>query len=221
VPDTPYPLGRLREHDPRSRAYPFAAPARLELPKYSWTWSRRAPIFDQGSLGSCTGQAAAGWLGSDARGQRGNAHADQALAVSLYSEATRLDQWDGAYEPDDTGSSGVAVCKAMRNRQQITTYRHAFTFNAVLSALLKGPVLVGVPWLGDMFWPLDSGYLKCTGQEEGGHEFLIRGADPRRKHVLADNSWSTDWGRKGRFWLHWADLEMLLGRDGDCTVPVR
>jgi len=160
----------------------------------------------------------AGWLGSN---PRGNPKADQVLAVALYSEATRLDQWDGTYLPDDTGSSGLAVAKAAQRRGLITSYRHAFSFGAVLDALSRSPIIVGTNWLGDMYSPEPSGYLRCTGEVVGGHEYLIRGVDPRKRHVLCDNSWSASWGRKGRFWLHWADLEALLADGGDATIPIR
>lgn len=209
-----FPLGRLREHDPRSRAFAFS-PATLTLPAYSVTHTRRVPIFDQGSLGSCTGNAAAGWLGSD---PHGTAKADEALAVSLYSEATRLDGFDGEYPPDDSGSSGNAVAKALKRRGLITRYEHAFSFRAALAAIVVAPVIVGVPWYENMFEPLDSGYVEIGGDVVGGHEFLIRGIDPRRQHVLCDNSWSTAWGRRGRFWLRFATLERLLAEQGDCTI---
>ncbi len=215
---TPYPLGRHVEHDPRSRGFAYLPPAKLTLTR-SLTWPRRAPILDQGQLGSCTGNAMAGWLGTDPHGT--SKGIDEPLAVSLYSDATRLDPYPGAYPPEDTGSSGLAVCKAAQNRGLLTSYRHAFDFAATLDALTHGPIIVGVPWYESMFTPQASGYLTISGSVVGGHEFLIRGIDPRKKHVLADNSWGYDWGRKGRFWLHWADLERLLSEDGDATVPQR
>lgn len=213
-----YPLGRLTEHDPRSRAFPFTATA--PLPERSWTWVRRVPIFDQGNLGSCTGMAAVGWVGTDPHPAA--PLADEKLAVSIYSQATHLDAFPGAYPPDDTGSSGLAVAKALKRRGLITSYRHAFSFRGLLGALVRGPVIVGIPWHEAMFAPPEGGgYLTVAGDVVGGHEVLVRGVDPRRRHVLCDNSWGLGWGRNGRFWLRWDDLERLLDEDGDATVLVR
>lgn len=212
----PYPLGRHVEHDPRSRRFSFEAAT--ALPNYSVTHPRRTPIFDQGNLGSCTGMAMAGWLGTD---PAGDSTASYSLAVELYSEATRLDIWDGEWPPDDTGSSGNAVAKAARNRGLISGWQHAFTFDVVLAAVVTAPIIVGVPWHEPMFYPLESGYLDCGGDVVGGHEVLIRGIDPRKRHVLADNSWGTSWGRDGRFWLRFDDLERLLADDGDATMMQR
>lgn len=212
---TPFPLGRLVEHDERSRGFAFEAPAKL--PTYSKTWRRRAPIFNQ-TGSSCTGNALAGWIGTDSRGQ---ADADDALAMRLYTWATNNDQWPGGMPEEDTGSSGLAVCKAGVKFGYLSGYRHAFSFDALLAALYTSAVIVGTVWRGDMFRPLESGYLKCTGQIEGAHEYLIRGVDPRKKHLLCDQTWGGSWGRKGRFWLHFGDMENLLAENGDCTVPIR
>lgn len=216
MPVTPYPLGRRQEHDPVSRGFAVAPPAKASTRPV--TWPRHAPILDQGNLGSCTGNALAGWLGTDPHAIQG---VDEGLAVSLYSAATSLDAYPGAWPPDDTGSSGLAVCKAARRRGLIRSYRHAFGFDAAIGALQSGPIIVGTPWYESMFDPQPGGYLTITGDVVGGHEYLIRGVSHSKKHVLCDNSWGYDWGRAGRFWLHFADLERLLGEGGDATVPAR
>lgn len=220
---TPHPLGRRREHDDRSRAFAFT-PASLTLPAYSVTHPRMVPIFDQGrqgpggtGLGSCTANAGMGWAGSQPRAS----HVSEAEVVPFYSEVTRLDQFPGQWEPDDTGSSGLAVAKALKRRGWITRYEHAFSFRAALAAIVRAPVIIGVPWYENMFEPLDSGYVEIGGDVVGGHEVLVRGIDPRRQHVLCDNSWSTSWGRRGRFWLRFATLERLLAEDGDATIMLR
>lgn len=229
--DRVFPLGRKVEHDPASRRYAVQAPK--EMPAYSVTWPRRVPILDQGNLGSCTGNAMAAWLATDSKAHSGRSTVevngqrlpvDEALAVQLYSDATRLDIWDGAYPPDDTGSSGNAVAKAARNLGLITGWKHAFGLDAALGALFDGPILIGIPWRANMYRPLDSGYLDCTGEDVGGHELIARAIDPRKKHIMGDQSWGLPWGRPanpdGRWWMHWDDFEDLLAHNGDVTIPI-
>jgi hypothetical protein len=215
-------LGRLVEHDPRSRAFAFT-PETTALPAHSVTHPRRVPIFNQDlhgpdrrGLGDCTANAGIGWAGTDPH-HRAVSEAD---VVPFYSEVTASDEFDGQWPPDDTGSSGLAVAKALKRRGWITRYEHAFTFQAALAAIATAPVIVGVPWYSGMFTPDEHGYVTISGDYlNEGHEFLIRGIDPRKQHVLCDNSWGYEWGgHRGRFWLRFATLERLLGEDGDCTV---
>lgn len=123
-PDNPHRLGRNLNHDPRSRAFAFRAAPDTPLP--SVHWDRAVPIFDQGDLGSCTGNAAAGWLATANALRPGLEQAalikgikepvDEAAAVWLYENATAIDPYDGHYPPDDTGSDGLSVTKVLRAR---------------------------------------------------------------------------------------------------------
>src|SRR5664279_6133727 len=145
---SPYPLGRKVHHDPRSLAFPVAGLPISSLK--SVHWQRRAPIFDQGNLGSCVGNAAAGWVGTDNAQRQGfvveeGQAVDEALAVSLYSQATKIDGDPGVYPPDDTGTSGLAAAKVLKARKLVAKYHHAFSLQACLTALQSGPVLLGVP----------------------------------------------------------------------------
>ena len=56
---TLFALGRHVNHDPRSRRFAFRAQQATLAPVFH---ERHVPIFDQGSLGSCTGNAALGIL---------------------------------------------------------------------------------------------------------------------------------------------------------------
>lgn len=106
-------LGRHVEHDPRSRDYAYEATTTTLV---AVTHKRHGSIFDQGQLGSCTGNAAAGAKNTEPMYHSGSAHIlYETGAVDIYSLATRLDGvTDGYYPPTDTGSSGLAVAKAMK-----------------------------------------------------------------------------------------------------------
>lgn len=46
-------------------------------------WERRVPIWDQGGIGSCTGHAMAGLIGTDGLGRTGRDDVTEALALEL------------------------------------------------------------------------------------------------------------------------------------------
>jgi hypothetical protein len=211
-----YTLGRLVEHDPRARNYVAA----IDKPR-TVTWEHDAPVLDQGDVGACTGNALAQWLNTSHGMARPNPRVlveDDAL--TLYRLATRLDGVPGQYPPTDTGSSGGAVCKAGVQLGYLTAYRWTFSFMAFLGALAKSPLIVGTEWYEGMFTPNPQGFIRPTGQVAGGHEYLILGCDVDRKTVTLLNSWSDKWGQNGRAHISWADMALLLARQGDVKVPI-
>jgi len=218
-------LGRHRLHDSRSRR--FAAPEVDPATLHSIRHEIKVPILNQGNVGSCTGHAITANMGGTAFWTAARefipttereAHE---YAVSVYSDATRLDPWEGQYLPDDTGSDGLSVAKAMHNRGLISGYQHAFSLNAALTALASQPVIVGTAWLSSMYSPdRRDGKLIVQGYEDGGHEYCLDELDVERKRVWVRNSWGLDWGIGGRAWMSWADLGKLLANYGDCTILV-
>lgn len=209
-------LGRFVQHDDRSRDYPAALADSL----HSVQWARRSPILDQGNLGSCTGNAAAGWLATDTATRKGHTDVTEKLAVDIYSKATHLDRVPGVFPPTDTGSSGLAVAKALVALGLTAgPYRHAFGLTHALQALQTGPVLVGITWLTGCDTPDKSGRVKYAGTVRGGHEILADQIDVERGLIWFANSWSTAWGVSGRFCMTWADFGKALAHQGDVTVP--
>lgn len=215
-------LGRIVNHDPKSRAYEAV---RSEVRKV--LWAHRAPVLDQGQLGSCTGNALTQLLNTtravkarlaDTKSRR---FLTEQTAVALYSRATVLDDIGGHYPPTDTGSSGLAVCKAGVEAGYFTQYRHAFGYDQFTGAIQLSPVITGTPWYAGMFTPDENGYVWPTGRVAGGHEYLILGFDPAGKgKVTMLNSWSASWGRKGRAYMRGDVYAELLSQQGDVTVPV-
>src|SRR3982750_980861 len=105
-------LGRHVEHDPRSRDYDITRTAPVDIRPVDW--ARHSPILDQGQLGSCAGNAMAGWLACEPHctNEREGGRWAEGEAVELYSLATQMDPYPGVFPPDDTGTSGNAVAKA-------------------------------------------------------------------------------------------------------------
>lgn len=214
-------LGRHVEHDPRSRAYAFGAvmaPSSMR----SVVHRRWGHIFDQGDLGSCTGNAAAGAANCRPLHHLGTKTLKEADAVDLYSLATQLDGFDGEYPPEDTGSSGLAVAQALTQKGLIDGYQHAFGIAEALTALQIKPVITGIDWLEGFDTPSATGLVEIAGQVRGGHEFLVRGFEWHGtvldSVVGCDNSWGETYGHKGTFRMRVRDWSEMLDRSGDVTI---
>jgi hypothetical protein len=211
-----YRLGRHIEHDPLSRNFP-AAVAPIADVKHV----RHGAPFDQGELGSCTGNAMAGAL-MTAPYYEATRILNEASAVLLYEQATHLDTVPGSYPPDDTGSSGLAVAKAAKREGFITSYAHAFGLQHALGALTIAPVIAGISWYTSFDTPLPTGECPLTPDAtvRGGHEVELFGLDVENSQIWAYQSWGPSWGGlgNGTFWFSYATFEQLLADKGDVTA---
>jgi hypothetical protein len=223
-------LGRHVRHDPRSLAYQVPAQSTGTLKSVRHT--RQIPVLDQGNLGSCTGNATEGALGTSPFFEAipktvlgrptGNAQVDEDQAIALYSAATVLDSYSGSYPPSDTGSDGLSVAKAAKAAGLISGYRHATSLDATLAALAAQPVITGVNWYDSFDQPDANGLIAIASgaQVRGGHEFVLDELNVEKQLVGFTNSWGTGWGANGRGYLSWSDFDQLLGEQGDVTVFV-
>lgn len=216
-----YQLGRHVEHDPRSRNFAYRVAAARP---HTRLWDHHGPVLDQGDIGACTGFALAQWANTAVAQQDPAGPArwlDGADALDLYSRATHLDGIDGVYPPTDTGSSGLAACKAGVRRGLLDRYEHVFSFDGLLMALQHTPVIAGTSWTESMFAPRGTmNALTITGEPIGGHEYLILGADFDTGYITILNSWGPEWGENGRARIHFTDYSLLLHYHGDVTVPI-
>ncbi|MEV5944831.1 C1 family peptidase [Streptomyces sp. NPDC051994] len=233
-------FGRHVEHDPRSLEYAHGVLPETAIKSVAWT--RRAPVLDQGQLGSCTANAGTGLLVTDssarpgltsvtisvaaARASKGifapGVYApDEDFAVRLYSLATLLDSISGHYPPTDTGSSGLGVAKALKALGLATSYSHAFSLAALTSALQHGPVMIGIVWLNSMFDPDGDGRIPVDQASgvAGGHEIELNQYDASTGDYWITNSWGSGWGIDGHAYLTTPDLRWLLAQQGDVTIP--
>jgi hypothetical protein len=213
-------LGRHVEHDPRSRQFAYTATTATLT---SARWARHAPVWNQGNLGSCTGNALVGALSCDPfYPTLPGLTATEELAVAVYSDATRVDPFPGEWPPTDTGSSGLAVAKVAQRRGWISAYQHAFDNNAALTALTRGPVIAGINWYSSFDTPGPDGRVVITraAYVRGGHEVCLDEVDAARSRVWFTNSWGPSWGVHGRAWMSFATFARLLREDGDVTILV-
>ncbi len=211
-------LGRHIEHDERSKAYAFDTSG---LVLASVRHPRHIPVLDQGNLGSCTGNAAVGALGTEPFvGSLDEKMLDEPYAVGIYSDATKADGIRGKYPPTDTGSSGLAVANVCQKRGLVAGYQHTFSLEDALKALTVTPVLAGVGWYSGFDSPDSADIVSISGSIRGGHEFVLDEIQLEARLVGATNSWGTAYGDKGRMYFSFADFERLLGERGDITVLI-
>ena len=226
-------LGRNMWLDGRSLAHMVENGVEaMSKPIGSKEWERVIVILDQGNLGSCSGNAGTGALGTqpfyDAAGKSvlpaaADASALEAFAVQLYSDATVVDGYPGTYPPDDTGSSGLAICKVLKKRGTIRGFTWARSAYGFLQLLQRGPVLQGMPWHEAFFQPDANGFIDAdpswpSSKVAGGHEVEAIGVEVDAKDafnsvVLYANSWGTTWGDAGRFRMRLRTYEQLTGVD--------
>lgn len=226
-------LGRNLWLDARSLAHMVENNVQeMGQPLKSRQWERVLAVLDQGQLGSCTGNAGTGALGTqpfyDAVGRTvlpapGDAAAAEDYAVQLYKDATVVDGYPGIYPPDDTGSSGLAICKVLASRGTIAGYRWARTAYGFLRLLQNGPVLQGMPWHNAFFTPDPNGFIDSdpnwsSSGLAGGHEVEavaveLDTADAFSSVITYVNSWGAGWGDSGRFRMRLRTYEQLNGID--------
>jgi hypothetical protein len=234
-------LTRLPEFDPRSLDFPMAevldepgpflaamGAVAPEIPKQykdrSYTWSIETR-FDQGAQPSCVGHAWGQELVARPVVIQG---ITQPFCHWLYKTSQRYDAWAGeAY----AGTSTLAGAKVLQKRPPamnegrglIAEYRWIFGDMAELIRTLGywGPVVAGSWWTMDMYEPDADGYIHPTGDDAGGHCYLINGNSMQRKAVRIANSWGTGWGEGGDAWMKWDEFEALIMREGELCVPIR
>ena len=119
----------------------------------------------------------------------------------------------------DTGSSGLAACKAAQQLGLITSYAHAFGVDHLAAALQFGPAMLGINWYEGMFYPDANAVVHPTGQIAGGHEFLCVGVNMAHRYFTCLNSWGPTWGNAGKFRITWDDMNTLLNQQGDVIQP--
>jgi hypothetical protein len=215
-------LGRNVYHDSRNLSYPWQRNLPPELLS-SKRWDRHGGILDQADLGSCVGNAQVGALECDpcfAALPAGHPDLDEPLAVRVYSVATSLDSFPGAFPPDDTGSDGPDGAKAARQLGLISGYLHCLSLADVLDALQLHPACVGMNWYEGFDSPDSNGYVSISGSVRGGHEVLCRGLDVSSRRLYFDNSWGPDWGNAGSFSMSYDTLDRLLHEQGDATISL-
>lgn len=212
-------FNRIPEFDEQSRQYPARALVAPSVGPRSYTWGV-PPLdgsrpLDQGSEGACVGFA---WAHEAAARPVVRNDADEALALQVYREAQKIDQWAGE---NYQGTSVLAGAKTMQRLGYLGEYRWAFGLEEALTVVSRyGPAVLGIPWYSSMY-ETEKGWIRVDGEQVGGHAILLHGVNVRGQYARLYNSWGPDWSPAGSGKISFADLGRLLREDGECCVPVR
>lgn len=202
-------LGRLPAIDERDNLHLMTIAPTQRVRQFWIT----GPILDQDGIGACVGFGWKQFLQTIPRrtlvGPSG---------FDIYYAAQKIDEWPGeSYE----GSSVRAGAKVLQAMGYLSEYLWAPSILAVKNWVLqRGPVVVGTNWYTGMFATNKDGFVSITGQVEGGHCYLINGYSTAQNAFQCTNSWSKNWGRNGKFWIHYNVMNLLLfGEGGEaCTT---
>ena len=188
-------------------------------------------VYNQGRIGSCTANSAGSMYSWVVRSQSGQTIVPSRLflyyntrlsqgtvgfdsGASLRATMTSLKgqgvcpetMWPYLYENlfqkpgDDCYTDGL-------NRQALSYASVPISLVSMKNILVNRPFIIGILVYSSFFHP----NVARTGQVPvpnvrnetlmGGHAILVMGYDDRKKSFYCRNSWGTDWGLKGDFYL--------------------
>lgn len=186
----------------------------LTKPKRTHTWSART-VLDQGPDGACVGFGCADYCQCTPLPQPGTN--TNATGFRMYHEAQDRDEWPGH---DYEGSSLLGGMKALLFEKRISGYLWLTTVDEIALAIgYVSPVPIAVGWHQDMMSTDADGYVHATGPTVGGHCVCLVGYDVKLKRFKGIQSWGPDWGMAGYFYIAETDVALLLGDNGEASLP--
>jgi C1A family cysteine protease len=212
--------GRIVSFDPQDKQYAMRSAAPLEVTRDKWFWGTGS-VLDQGSTSHCVAYSTEQWLVSEPVKNKMYLKPSE-----LYKLCQLNDEWEGQ-EPAYLGTSVRASMKVLQAAGLIGAYVWAFDAETIRRwVLMKGPVIVGTNWYSDMYKPNRfTGFIRPTGRPDGGHAYLIRGADDTVKAPDGTkgafriiNSWGVNWGQQGKAWLSYKDMDGLIKNQGEAVT---
>ncbi len=217
--------------DHRDKLYGAVHAPAVRLPRKVDLRPHCSPIEDQGSLGSCTGNALAGSVEFLERRDGVRPIVDVSRLFIYYNERViehTTQEDSGAMIRDGIKSlvkQGVcserrwpyvivkfakkpdAACYREARDHQVTAYARLETLDEMRACLADGfPFVFGF----SVYESFESAAVARTGVAPmpkpsekllGGHAVLAVGYDDAKKRFLVRNSWGTGWGMKGHFTL--------------------
>jgi C1A family cysteine protease len=227
---------------PDHRDLLFAAPMQVlaKLPSNVDMRSQCPPVYDQGQLGSCTGNAIAGDVEFDLKKEKKQDFVPSRLFI-YYNERVMEgteDQDSGAYIRDGMKSvAKLGVCpenewpydiskfteKPPQKCYDDATKTRAISYSRVARNVnqMKGCLASGYPFIigFTVYESFESQEVARTGvvpmpasneQVLGGHAVMVVGYDDSKSRFIIRNSWGDGWGMKGYFTMPY---EYLLNAD--------
>lgn len=216
---TDHGLGRLHAPDPRDAAFPMRAALAAQPATRTYRYWNLGPWQgDQGRTSHCVAYSLMHWLQAGPVTNRRVEGGPYLPPGDVYREAQLIDEWAGE-EPTYYGTSVRAGCKVLQAKGLVGSYLWGTSLDDVLDAVLaKGPVVMGTDWWTGFFTPDVSGLVKPTGVVEGGHAWMIYGANRTTGMVSCRNSWGAGWGRNGTFRVSFDTLSQLIAAYGEAML---
>jgi hypothetical protein len=204
VQDKKRGLGFKQLDDERDASFPLQA-GRVRKPFKISKYYNVSDVLDQGKSDMCVGYAWAQFIAASPK------MSPLPSPSKIYELAQRLDEFDGE-EPEMSGTSLRGGAKACRQLGLINTnFSWAYDSMTVWNFLRsRGTVLLGTPWYSGMDKPNSEGVVTASGEDLGGHAYLVYGVSVEKKAFLCMNSWGKSWGMEGKFWLPIPELDELF-----------
>lgn len=213
-------LGRLHIPDERDKKFLLKAALPLEEAGVTYKyWWPNGWWGDQGNTPQCVAYSWCHWLAEGPITQNSTFFGSSPLdPVQVYTEAQKVDEWPGE---DYDGTSVRAGAKILKSLGYITSYNWAYDIDTIVRTLLtKGPMVVGTTWKHDMFFPNSKGVITATGQDMGGHAYLLDGVNVNTKMIRIKNSWGRNWGKNGFAYISFDDMARLIDDYGEACLAV-
>lgn len=213
----------------------------VTLPPRSYTW-RCDTYLDQGNEGACVGFGLTHELLCAPQKIKG---LDATFArEQVYWNSQRRDWWDGGAYPGAVpfmeGTSVLHATQVVHEMGYYTEYRWSLDVRDIVYTIgYKGPVVAGTDWWTGMFNTNEAGFIRATGQVEGGHGYLIKGVkinylgpyeygrrrtwedvDWNLSYLLIHNSWNDQWGEGGCARISLTEYAKLIA-GGEFMVATR
>lgn len=188
--------------------------ALLAGPEVGYKYHINGAILNQGQTNSCVGFSIEQLLKSTPIRIRNSPG-----GLAIYKRALQIDEFTGEA---DTGTSLRAGLKVLEEYGLLESYVWAHSAEEVKQWILRyGPVLLGTSLTTGMRDVVSPGYyMRPVGSPLGGHAYLATAYSLSRHAFRISNSWGISWGQRGKAWLAYTDLDMLLRNQGQAASIV-
>lgn len=209
--------GLVFSHDPRDADFAFSKLVTQRPPYTSKEWWPNGWWGNQGQTPHCCAFSWTHFLedGPVVQDAIVNRPVPLITPAKFFEECKKIDGLP-ATSKGTTIRAGATVAKRLG---LISEYRWAFTLEEAIDALLIfGPVIAGTTWYTGMTSP-KNGIMSATGDNIGGHAYIINGVDTVKKQFRMKNSYGKSWGKNGFGYIPFDDMKKLLKESGPLCVP--
>lgn len=211
-------FGRRFQPDERDKSYPMSAVLPAEVAGVDTRyWNDTQWWGDQGSKPWCVAFAWLHWAEDGPVTHKGIVEPIYTPS-SVYHSAQRIDEWPGE---NYAGTSVRAGAKVLQENGIISAYHWAQNVHDIIRAILTvGPVVLGTKWYEGMSRPDKNFVMKPTGVVLGGHAYVLNGINANKQLFRMKNSWGRGWGKNGRAWISFANVQDLLFAQGEACLAI-